>query len=283
MSAQQSERRRQGASRRQGGRRRESERRREGERGGAARLWVYGIVPAHAALRELERRAARLPEVWVQDAGEIGAIAGPAPADDEQGTRDQALAHAHVLEAAVLDAPVVPFRFGILVGEDQDLGDDLLLAHHDELAALLRRIERHLQMTVKASYDEEALLREIVDAEPEIERLREAVRDRPEEEAQAERVRLGELVGAAIEQARERDAAALVERIRPVSVAASSDPVAHEYAAFDMPVLVERDRRDEFEQAVEEYAEEQGARLRVRLLGPMPAYSFVDVEEPGWD
>jgi hypothetical protein len=260
----------------------QKERRREGD-GGSARIWVYGIVPANAALRALEKRAARLPEVWVQDAGEIGAIAGPAPAADEKGTRDQALAHARVLEAAVLDAPVVPFRFGVMVGEEQDLGEDLLLAHHDELAALLRRVEPYVQMTVKATYDEEGLLREIVDAEPEIERLREAVRDRPQEETQAERVQLGELVGAAIEQARARDAAALVERIRPVAAGASSDPVAHEYMAYDMPVLVERDRRDEFERAVEAYAEEQGERMRVRLLGPMPAYSFVDVEEPGWD
>ena len=251
--------------------------------GGSARIWVYGIVPADAALRELERRAGRLPEVWVQEAGEIGAIAGPAPAEDEKATRDQALAHARVLEAAIADAPVVPFRFGIVVGEQQDLAEDLLVAHHDELAALLRRVEPWIQMTVKGSYDEEGLLRSIVDAEPEIERLREAIRDRSEEETHAERVRLGELVDAAIAQARERDAAALVERIRPVSVAASSDPVSHEYMAFDMPVLVERDRRDAFKRAVEEYAEEQGGRMRVRMLGPMPAYSFVDVEEPGWD
>jgi len=250
------------------------------ERQGA--VWVYGVVPAGAALQELERRGERLPEVWLVDAGELAAIAGPAPADDERGTRDQALAHARVLEAAVVDAPVVPFRFGIVVAAGQEVGEDLLLAHHDELAALLRRVERRVQMTLKAYYDEERLLREIVEREPEVARLREQLRERPEQESRDDRVRLGELVEAAVEQARQRDAAALLEAVRPVTVAGATDPLEREYMVLNAPLLVERERLREFEQAVERLADEHAGRIRFRLLGPMPAYSFVDVEDPRW-
>jgi len=245
-------------------------------------VWVYGVVPANTALKELERRADRLPEVWVVDAGDLGAIAGPAPEDDEKATRDQALAHARVLEAAVVDAPVVPFRFGIVVGDAHDVGEDLLLAHHDELAPLLRRVEGRVQMTLKAYYDEEQFLRELVDTEPEIDRLREQVRaSGSEAESRDERVRLGELVSTAIEQARERDTAAFLERLHPFAVAASSGPIERDYMVCNVPLLVERSRQGEFEEAAEQLAEEHVGRIRFRLLGPMPAYDFIDVVDPG--
>jgi len=252
-------------------------------RTGRGGVWVYGVVPAHAALEELERRADRLPEVWVVDAGELAAIAGPAPADDEQGTRDQALAHARVLEAAVVDAPVVPFRFGVVVDDAHDVGEDLLLAHHDELAPLLARVEGRVQMTIKATYDEDRLLREIVDAEPEIARLRDAVRGRDDAASHAARVRLGELVNAAVEQARQRDGAAILRRLQPVAVAAVAGPLEREAMVCNLPLLVERRAQRDFEAAVEALADEHAGRIRFRLLGPMPAYDFIDVADPGWE
>ncbi|HXE44632.1 MAG TPA: GvpL/GvpF family gas vesicle protein [Conexibacter sp.] len=245
-------------------------------------VWVYGVVAANATLAELERRGDRLPEVWIVEAGDLGAIAGPAPAEDEKGTRDQALAHARVLEAAIVDAPVIPFRFGVVVPEAQDVGEDVLLAHHDEFAQLLERAQGRVQMTLKAYYDEDALLREIVEREPEIARLRDELRDVPEDEARDARVRLGELVSRAVEQARERDAAGILEQLRPVAVAAATDPLERDYMVLNAPLLVERERREEFEDAVEQLARERGERMRFRLLGPMPAYSFLEGEDPRW-
>jgi hypothetical protein len=244
-------------------------------------VWVYGVVPAGAALEELERREG-LPDVWVVEAGDLGAIVGNAPDGDAKETRNQALAHARVLEAAVVDAPVVPFRFGIMVPGDQEVGSDLLDAYHDNLAPLLERVESRLQMTLKVYYREDALLREIVDSEPEIAQLREAMREGPEEATRDVRARLGELVSTAVEQRRERDSADILERLKPVSVAAVVEGLEKEFMVLNAPFLVERDRQEEFEDAVEEVAQERQERMSFRLLGPMPAYNFLDVEEPAW-
>jgi Gas vesicle synthesis protein GvpL/GvpF len=244
-------------------------------------VWVYGIVPAGAALEELERREG-LPDVWVVEAGDLGAIVGNAPNGDAKETRNQALAHARVLEAAVVDAPVVPFRFGIIVSGDQEVGSDLLDAYHDNLAPLLERLEDRLQMTLKVYYLEDAVLREIVDSEPEIAQLREAMREGPEEATRDVRARLGELVSTAVEQRRERDSADILERLKPVSVAAVVEGLEKEFMVLHAPFLVERDRRQEFEETLEEVAQERQERMSFRLLGPMPAYNFIDVEEPAW-
>jgi gas vesicle protein GvpL/GvpF len=245
-------------------------------------VWVYGVVPAGAALEEVERRADRLPEVWVVEAGDLAAIVGNAPEGDGKATRNQALAHARVLEAAVVDAPVVPFRFGIMVPGDHEVGTELLEAHRDELVPLLKRLEGRLQLTLKVYYREDVVLREIVDSEPEIGQLREAIREGPEAATRNIRMRLGELVSNAVEQRRQRDAADILERLKPVSVAAVVEGLEKEFMVLHAPFLVERDRRQEFEETLEEVAQERQERMSFRLLGPMPAYNFIDVEEPAW-
>lgn len=244
--------------------------------------WVYGVVPVSASLQELERRGDSLPEVWVVESGDLAAIAGKAPEQDAKGTRNQALAHARVLEASIVDSPVVPFRFGIMVPGDQEVASDLLDARHDELAELLKKVENWVQMTLKAYYDEEAVLREIIDREPEARKLHEAMRKGSEEATRDVRVRLGELIGKAIEQRRERDGADILERLKPFSIAAVNEPLEKEFMLLNAPFLVERGRQKEFEEAVEEVARERRERIHFRLLGPMPAYNFLEVEEPAW-
>lgn len=248
---------------------------------GSARTWVYGVVPAGASLDELERRRDDLPDVWIVEAGDLAAVVGAMPEEDEKGTRDRVLAHAHVLEAAAADTSVVPLRFGTIAeGGDDDLASELLEAQHDEFMRLLENLDGKVQLTLKVSYDEDALMREIIESEPGVAQLREAVRDRGAEASQDERVRLGELVSTAVEQRRDRDSADVVERLDPTAAATAPGPLETEFMVVNASFLLARDRQPEFERAVEEVAQERRQRMRFRLLGPMPAYDFIDTGAP---
>ena len=241
--------------------------------------WVYGVVPGGASLATLERRRDELPDVWIVERGDLGAVVGALPEQTEKGTRDRALAHAHVLEAAVADASVVPFRFATIAdGGDDVVASELLEARHDELVRLLKSVDGKVQMTLEVSYDESTVMREILASEPEIARLRDAVRDRGDEASQDERVRLGELVSTAVEQRRERDSADIIERLGPAALAMAPGPLQSEFMVLNVAFLVARDQQ--FERAVEAVAEERRERMRFRLLGPMPAYDFLDAGAP---
>jgi hypothetical protein len=244
--------------------------------------WVYGVIPAGARLEELNRRKDRLPaDVRVVEFGDLGAIVGDAPGDDANATRDQALAHARVLEVAVLDAPVVPFRFGTVLA-DGSVGSELLGAWHDELAQLLESVKDRVQLTLKANYREDVVLREILESNPKIAQLREQTRERDEIATRDIRVRLGELVSMALEQLRQRDAGAIVERLVPFSVASRVEPLENEFMALNAPFLVERRRIRKFEDAARSVADQQGQRMRLTLHGPMPAFDFISRGELPW-
>ncbi|MBO0745513.1 MAG: GvpL/GvpF family gas vesicle protein [Candidatus Dormibacteraeota bacterium] len=242
--------------------------------------WIYGVVPAGAQLRQLRGGGGQIPEVWVVESGELGAIVGSVPRNDAKATRDQALAHSRVLEAAVADAPVVPFRFGMIVpGGDEEVSRDLLDAYHDQLAPLLEKLRGVVQMTVKVDYREDVLLRDILEGEPEIARLREATRQGPEDAMRNERIRLGELISAAVETRRQRDAAEVVQALEPAAAAAAVDQLEQEYMVLNGAFLVDRERTQEFADAVDRVAQEHISRMQFRLLGPMPAYSFIDLQQ----
>jgi len=221
--------------------------------------------------------------VLVIESGDLGAIVGDAPRGDGRATRDQALAHARVLAAAAVDAAVVPMRFGVIVqGGDDVVGSELLEAHHDDFSRLLERLQDRVQLTLKAYYQEDQVLQEILESQPEIAQLREQTRQGPEAATRDARVRLGELVSNAVQQRRERDSANILEELRPLADAVSVEGLEKEFMVLNVAFLVERDRAQDFEDAAEKIAEEQQQRIRFTLLGPMPAYNFVDTEQAAW-
>jgi hypothetical protein len=248
------------------------------------RTWVYGVVPAGAALKELEKRRDRLPEASVIEMGDLGAIVGDAPdEDDAKAIRDQALAHAQVLEAAVVDAPVVPMRFGTVVeGGDDEVGSQLLEARRDDLSRYLNRVKDHVQLVLKVNYDEETVLREILENQPDIKKLWQASREGPEIATRDARARLGELIFNTVEQLRQRDSREILEQLKSVVVAGSVQDVEKDFMVLNVAFLIERDGRDKFDEALEKVASERSERMHFTLQGPMPAYDFIEQEEPAW-
>jgi hypothetical protein len=244
--------------------------------------WVYGVIPAGAELKELKRRRDRLPAgVHVVESGDLGAIVGEVPENTAKATRDQALNHARVLETAVLDAPVVPFRFGMVVGANE-LSAELLEARHDEFAQMLERIRDHVQLTLKVEYEQDEILAEIIEADPVIAQLREQTRGLDEMETRDARVRLGELLSSAVEQLRQQEAQAIIERLSEFASSYTVGPLESEFMVLNAAFLVERRRSRDFDQATSELAEDQLARMHFTLLGPMPAYDFVEAGSTAW-
>jgi Gas vesicle synthesis protein GvpL/GvpF len=240
---------------------------------------VYGIVPAETPLDGAPPGVAGAPVSRVE-AGGVAALVSPIEGDELRATRRDLLSHSAVLEHAVAAGPVLPLRFGTVLRDEEAVVSELLEPRRDELAALLERFERLVELRVKAFYVEEQVLREIVRSDPEIARLREATRDVPEATLHPQRVRLGEAVARALEARRENDAQSILARLRPLA----EDTVVEE--AEGLPVLVasflvDRRRVEAFDEAMDELAREQEGRITFKYLGPLPPHTFVSFQGAG--
>jgi len=190
--------------------------------------------------------------------------------------------HWRVLEAVAEQATVVPVQFGTAMTSEEAVAEEFLGPRREALEAQLDAFDGKVQLSLKGTYDEAALLRSVVEGSPAVAKLRERVRGLSEAAGHFERVRLGELVAAEVDQRRERDAEALHARLDGLAVATSREQVSGLQAAVNAAFLVERERADEFARAVAALGDELGDRIALRLLGPLPPYSFVAEEAPAW-
>ena len=241
--------------------------------------YVYGVVRGGASLDAVRRGGDGLADVHLVEADDLAAVVSSSP---ERATRDSVLGHAQVLEAALESSPVVPLRFGLVLTDEDAVRREILDAHHDKLVELLQRFDGRVQMTLKAYYDEEAIVGALMVSEPELQRLREVTSQGSEEQTYKERVRLGELINKGLEQRRGPAGNEILERLKPLAVAVELNPPEDELMVAHAAFLIERARQHEFEEALEAVAREHQELMRFRLLGPMPPYDFVEMQEPAW-
>jgi Gas vesicle synthesis protein GvpL/GvpF len=245
-------------------------------------VYVYGIAPAG------ERTDVEAPGVGAAHAGvrrvvhrDVAALVSDVEPGPLAAARELR-AHWRVLEEAISRATVLPVRFGTVMENDEALVEQFLAPRHDQLAGQLAELAGKVQLTVKASYDEERLMRAVVEDSPAVARLRERVRGLPQDATYYDRIKLGELVAGGVEQARERDTALVLGRLEPLAMAARAEKPSTQDGAVNTAFLVERSRVDEFSRAVAALESEVGERMKLRYVGPMPPYSFTEEEATAW-
>lgn len=236
--------------------------------------YVYGIVSAsHPALPEDLSGVGDPPrEIRVLKAGELAAIVSDAPESLRPKRRDL-LAHQNVLAEVGAAGCVLPMRFGNAAPDD-----DAVVAVLDERAEhygeRLRELDGKVEYNVKGSHVAEAVLRRVMSENAELRSLAEANR-KAGGGSYDDKIRLGELVAAAVQAREAEDAAAVVRALEPAAAAVSEGPQSTGWLV-NASFLVVRDRAERFLAAVEQ-AREDLPHLELRVNGPLPPYSFVEL------
>jgi len=238
---------------------------------------VYGVVPdgpvestadgiEGAASTRLIRRA------------EVATLVADVPGDPVQATRRNLNAHTEVLAEAARQTTVLPMRFGVVLPSEREVVEGLLGPNHDELTSLLDQFRGKVEVTLRGSFeDEDARLREVVQGEPAIARLRERVQAVSEDAGYFDRIRLGELVASALEARRAADERRILDRLQPLADAVDRDSELPGRVAIKAAFLVDRARLEQFDAEVDAIARELAGSLRFSYVGPLALHSFVSL------
>jgi Gas vesicle synthesis protein GvpL/GvpF len=249
--------------------------------------YVYGVVPAANARRWPKAAgvdgASRPVRTIVE--GELAALVSDIDADRTPGRREDVEIHRRVLSKAIQRSTTIPMRFGIVMPDDDTVRERLLERHAAELTELVNSLEGRIQMSVKAFYADDALLRDVLGANPDLARQSAELGPPDDPADQAARVRLGELVAQAVDARRAEVESALVDELSALADDVQVDPPSGERGALNAQLLVRRDRRPELDEKVHELGEVLEGDLAFRYVGPLPPYSFSDLsleedEEP---
>jgi hypothetical protein len=238
-------------------------------------VYVYGVLP-DSADRPAGVGIAAAPLRLIAGDGVAGLVSDVPDGALRMG-RDELTAHARVLEAAIALGTVLPMSFGVVMAGDDEVRRELLEAHRDELRSQLLDLAGKVELRVRATYEEEALMREVLREDHVVARVRESLRGTPVEATYYDRIRLGELVARAVDRKREGDASEIVDALAPLALAAEVAEPAHERIVVIASFLVERERMEDFDVAVERLGGAQVGRMRLNYTGPLPPHSFAEL------
>ena len=234
--------------------------------------YVYAITSADHPLRLKGVKGVGDPAGELRALGNraLSAVVSDAPAALRAKRRDL-VAHQGVLERLLADGPVLPMRFGLVAPDDEQV----LTALDDQRDAYLERLaelDGCLEFNLKASRDEDDLMREIVEESDEVRQLNEFTRENPD--ARNQKIALGELLSGEIQRRNSIEAQRIVAQLEPLTegqrAAEQQDP-----NFLNVSFLVKRDNAELFSRAVRDEAERRGPAYSLTLHGPLPPYSFV--------
>jgi hypothetical protein len=219
--------------------------------------YVYGVTWA----------AARLPDdLDVVEHGDLAAVTMPVDRRHLRAKRRDLLRHSEVVQRVFERAPVLPLQFGAVL---DDVVGELLEPRHDELAVLLKEIDGLAEVTVRATFREDDVLRTLLREQPHLARLRDA----------APAVQLGEAVAHALAARRDAEADEIVRALRRHVRATSVDQLRTDLDVFRGAFLVERKRFKRVDAEVEKLARAHAATTSYKLTGPLPPHHFVRLME----
>lgn len=234
--------------------------------------YVYGIIRAsHSPLRQDMEGIGDPPRpVRVLHRGELAAIVSDA-LDQLRPKRRDLLAHQRVLDEAGEGGVVLPMRFGS-ASPDDDTVTTVLAERAEHFLERLRALDGKAEYNIKANHDEEVVLRMIMSDHDDIRFLAEANREAGGG-TQEEKIRLGEMIAAAVQAREATDAELLQQALEPMAEAVSGGPQSTGWLA-NLSFLVDGGSAEQFLAAVDEFRQEH-PHLELRVNGPLPPYSFV--------
>lgn len=237
--------------------------------------YVYGVVRAGTTVPGGLVGVGGSEQVYLLEDDGLALLAGPIDAEHQLATQQDVLAHTHVLDAVAAGAPVLPMRYGTVVDDPAGAVDEIVGQSHDRFVELLADLDGAVQYTLRATYDEETVLAEVLAEDPEIRDLSEATRGQDPDVVYGPRVRLGELVVGALAAKRRADSTVVLAALTPhLRTAAAKEPGAPD-EVLDVALLVDRSKCERFEEAVDDVGRRTAGRMRLRLVGPQAPYDFV--------
>jgi hypothetical protein len=240
--------------------------------------YVYGVIAAGAAGWRPPSEGVDDQPVELLERGTLAALVSDAPRVPVKANRRNLMAHSRVLQSVIGERCVLPMRFGVVMPDRAAVEAELLGQNSDWLAAQLRVFETYVELDVRALCPEDELLRTVVRERPQLAELRESLRGRPGPATYYERIRLGELVAAAVAEKREEIAGWVAGALGRLAAATKVAEPLHEQMLANVAFLVDRERVPEFDASVEALDRELGEQIRLRYTGPLPPHNFVDVE-----
>jgi hypothetical protein len=186
-------------------------------------------------------------------------------------------AHQAVIEQVMEHHTVIPVKFGTIARDGVEVRK-ILKTGCSQLEGTLEAMTGRIELDLVAQWKDLNPVLQGIGEEEEIRGEKAAIASRPVEQIREERVRIGKLVKARLDQMRKERAAEITEALTPLALDICPHALLDDRMILNTAFLVTGVGEEEVGGTLERLDDRYGGTIDFRCVGPLPPYSFATVE-----
>jgi Gas vesicle synthesis protein GvpL/GvpF len=244
---------------------------------GESGRYVYGIVQMRDKIDFGRIGIGGMGEmVYTVNYQDIAAVVSNTPVYIFDPTRENALAHEHVIETVMKTYTIIPMSFGTVFRTDNDIRE-VLKSIYSSLKDVLEQMSGKLEFGLKVNWDRDRIIEDIKQEDEGIRKFHQEIIRKHLQSTYLARMQLGRMIDKALAERSIGYVREIYEALRNTCVASRDNQPIGDKMIMNAAFLVEREREPEFDDAVNQIAKKYGRRLKFKYTGPWPPYNFVNI------
>ncbi len=191
-------------------------------------------------------------------------------------TRENALAHEHVIETVMKTHTIIPMSFGTVFRTDDDIRE-VLKSIYPSLKDVLKQMAGKVEFGLKVNWDRDRVIEELKREDEEIRRFHQELTRKHLQSTYFARMQLGRMIDKALSERASQYVREIYDALRNACVASRDNKPIGDKMIMNAAFLIERQHEAEFDHAVNRVAGKFGERLNFKYTGPWPPYNFVNI------
>ncbi len=243
---------------------------------GAGR-YVYGVIEVSepASFGRIGIGGAGDP-VYTVHHNDIAAVVSKTSVFIFDPTRENALAHEHVIESVMKTHTIIPMSFGTVFRTDDDIRE-VLRSIYASLKDVLKQMGGKLEFGLKVTWDRDKIIDELKRDDEEVFRFHQEITRKHLQSTYFARMQLGRMIDKALVSRSGDYVREIYDALRSTCVASRDNKPIGDKMIMNAAFLIQKDKEAEFDAAVNRIAKKFGDRLNFKYTGPWPPYNFVNI------
>src|SRR4051812_25653960 len=239
--------------------------------------YVYGIIAGRDALTFGKMGLGGNSEmVYTVNHGDISAVVSRTNVFIFDPTRENALAHEHVIESVMKSHTIIPMSFGTVFRTDDDI-KEVLRSIYPSLKDVLKQMSGKLEFGLKVTWDRDRVIEELKRDHEEIHRFHIELTKKHLQSTYFARMQLGRMIDKALAERSADYVREIYDALRSICVASRDNKPIGDKMIMNAAFLIDRNRENDFDSAVNKVAQKFSDRLNFKYTGPWPPYNFVNI------
>jgi hypothetical protein len=177
---------------------------------------------------------------------------------------------------------IIPFRLGSIVNNKQEVLK-IIENGYGLISDILEKIQTLTEIDIVATWSDFSKIIGNVSHHPDIQKLKENIREKGDNITQADQIEMGKLVKTKLDEMKNSFEIKILDTLSQISRDKKNHEVMDDQMVINAAFLINRDMKEQFDNALTFMDEKFNGELNFKIIGPLPCYSFYTLEIKSFD